>query len=163
MSVSYRPLTRTDQPVLWNFLYLAIFIPPGKDPPARELVFRPKLACYVEAWGKKGDLGVLAVDGVVPVGAAWLRLMHGYGFIEESIPELSIAVVSDYRGRGIGTSLLKSLINSAAPIYQAISLSAAPDHPVVHLYERFGFQVFKLEGDSKIMLLRIKNDRTDNA
>jgi [ribosomal protein S18]-alanine N-acetyltransferase len=156
MAVSYRPLARADQRILWDFLHLAIFAPPGQDPPPRELILQPELARYVEAWGKEGDLGVLALDGDVPVGAAWMRLMHGYGFVEEDIPELSIAILSGYRGKGIGTSLLKALIDSAAPIYQAISLSATSENPAVRLYERLGFQVVNSVGDSKIMLLRIK-------
>jgi len=90
-----------------------------------------------------------------PAGGAWLRLMPGYGLVEEGIPELSLAVVSDSRGRGIGTSLLKALIHSAASVYQAISLNVTSENPALHLYERLGFQVVRADGDSKIMRLRM--------
>jgi ribosomal protein S18 acetylase RimI-like enzyme len=94
------------------------------------------------------------------VGAAWLRLMHGYGYVEEDIPELSIAVLPSHPGRGMGTTLLNEIIKFAEPIYPSISLSVALENPAAHLYERFGFQIARLDDDLKIMLLRSKNDKT---
>jgi ribosomal protein S18 acetylase RimI-like enzyme len=152
MPVELRPLTSLDQPIMWDMLYCAIYVPQGQDPLPRDVIFQPELARYVEGWGKPGDMGVLALDGEVPVGAAWLRLMHGYGFVEEGLPELSIAVLPDYRSKGIGTSLLKAIFNLAVPIYRGLSLSVTSENPALHLYERFGFQVVRSDDETKIML-----------
>jgi ribosomal protein S18 acetylase RimI-like enzyme len=157
MPVELRPLTSLDQPILWDMLYCAIYVPPGQDPPLREVIFQPELARYVESWGMSGDMGVLALNKEVPVGAAWLRLMHGYGFVDDGIPELSIAVLPDYRGKGIGTSLLKAIFNLAVPIYRGLSLSVTSENPALHLYERFGFQVVRSDGETKIMLWRMND------
>jgi len=83
MNVNYRFLVQAGQPVHWDFLYFAIFIPAGQDPPPGEVIFQPDLARYVEGLGRPGDRGVLAQEAGAPVGAAWLRLMHGYGFVSE--------------------------------------------------------------------------------
>jgi ribosomal protein S18 acetylase RimI-like enzyme len=78
-----------------------------------------------------------------PIGAAWLRLFssdeRGFGYVDEGIPELAIAVVPEHRDRGIGTKLLMQVIEVARGIYPAISLSVRANNPVVNLYQRVGF------------------------
>jgi ribosomal protein S18 acetylase RimI-like enzyme len=156
MPVDLRPLTSTDQPILWDMLYHAIFIPNGQILQSRAILESPDIARYAAGWGRYGDVGYLAIEGGISVGAIWMRLMHGYGFVEEDIPELSIAVLPGHRGKGIGTTLMNQIINSSASIYRGISLSVALENPAVDLYDRFGFQVVKVDGDSKIMLLRLR-------
>jgi ribosomal protein S18 acetylase RimI-like enzyme len=113
-------------------------------PANEEALADPKLARYIERWGRDGDTGVIALDGERPVGAAWYRLFTadrpGYGFVDEWTPELTVGVVASERGRGVGTALLGALLEQARGAgFQAISLSVEPDNPAVRLYERAGF------------------------
>ena len=99
---------------------------------------------YVNGWGRPGDAAVIALDEGSPVGAAWYRRFRasepGYGFIDESTPELTIAVVPSRRGRGFGSELLDGLLERArADGFAALSLSVERDNPALHLYERYGF------------------------
>jgi len=100
---------------------------------------------YVENWGRPGDAAVIALDDRgFPVGAAWYRLFArarpGYGFVDDSTPELSIAVVPRRRGGGVGGELMTAILERAkGEGYSAISLSVAKDSPAVGLYERYGF------------------------
>jgi ribosomal protein S18 acetylase RimI-like enzyme len=116
-------------------------------PTWRRCAFAPELARYVEGWGNRTDLGVIAVeqDAREPVGAAWLRLLtgeaKGYGFVDDDTPELAIAVLPDHRGRGLGGRLLRELLDSAASRFSAVSLSVRADNPARRLYERAGFRV----------------------
>ena len=111
---------------------------------------------YVQAWGRKGDAGVIALDQGFPVGAAWYRLFKdsapGYGFVDEQTPELAIAVVPSRRGRGIGEELLRALLDRARTDgFSAISLSVERDNPSRKLYERFGFREVRAEDDTVVM------------
>jgi hypothetical protein len=45
--ISIRPLTSADQPLLWDMLYHALFVPAGAAPLPREIVQRPEIARYV--------------------------------------------------------------------------------------------------------------------
>ena len=53
----------------------------------------------------------------VTVAVVWLRYFTaedpGYGFVADAIPELSIWVHSDHRGRGIGGRLLNQVAEQA--------------------------------------------------
>ena len=53
--------------------------------------------------------------------------------------ELAIAVLPEYRDRGIGTQLLNKLLEAAQNHFPAISLSVRSDNPAVGLYQRLGF------------------------
>ena len=116
---------------------------------------------YVVDWGRPGDLGVIAIDEQdSPIGAAWYRLFPeerpGYGFVDSSIPELSIGVRADKRAQGIGTQLLQALIGSAATSgHRMLSLSVSSDNPALRLYERLGFKIVGETGGSWTMLLSI--------
>lgn len=155
-NVTIRPATIADEPVLWAMLYQAIYIPPGATAPPRDILHRPELSRYVEGWGAPDDIGFVAKTGGRPVGAAWLRLLiadgHGYGYVDDKTPELSMAVALDYRGQGIGTRLLARLMEEAAGRYPAVSLSVAADNPAVRLYERFGFMELDNDGGSLTMI-----------
>jgi GNAT superfamily N-acetyltransferase len=161
LPVVLRPLTRADEPFLWEMLYLAIHVEPGSTPPPRDIVCQPDLAKYVANWGRPGDSGVVAIDGDRPVGAAWLRLFtasdKGYGYVADNIPELSTAMLPNYRGKGVGTLLLSRILDSvrAAKTYAAISLSVSPTNPAVRLYERLGFKTVGISGSSLVMRLNL--------
>jgi ribosomal protein S18 acetylase RimI-like enzyme len=148
LPISIRPLTPADQPLLWEALYQAVHVPEGQVPPPREIVLRPELAHYVADWGSRpGDYGVAAfaaeADGERFCGAAWLRRFSsdepGYGTVNDATPELSIAVLPVYRGRGLGTRLLAALL-AAPQAHGPVSLSVSADNPARRLYERFGFR-----------------------
>jgi ribosomal protein S18 acetylase RimI-like enzyme len=108
----------------------------------------PAVAVYIEGWGRPGDAGVIAEgeDGVPPrPGAAWYRRFtqaeHGYGFLAPEVPELTVAVAPQNRGRGVGTTLLEALVERAeAEGAPALSLSVEDDNPALRLYERLRFE-----------------------
>jgi GNAT superfamily N-acetyltransferase len=113
---------------------------------------------YVANWGRRGDAGVLALEGPHPYGAAWFRLFTadepGFGFVDEETPELTIAVVPSHRGRGAGTELLEALLDRARQDgYAAISLSAAKEQ--TGFYEQHGFETVREAPDAVTMLARL--------
>jgi len=112
---------------------------------------------YVIGWGREGDNGVIGLDEGFPAGAAWYRLFTedeaGYGFVDESTPELAIAVVPSRRGRGIGELLLTSLLDRArADGVRQVSLSVERENPALRLYEKHGFGVVREVGNGYTML-----------
>lgn len=116
------------------------------------------VALYVNAWGRRGDTAVIALDKGFPVGAAWYRLFDrnrpGYGFVDERTPELAIAVVPNARGRGVGTALLDALLERArGDGYPTVSLSVdRANAGAIELYERRGFARVSEDDDSVTML-----------
>ena len=108
------PLLPSDQPFLWEMLYQALYVPPGKPLFSRAILDEPDIACYVQGWGRPGDWGWLAWAGETPAGAIWLRqwtgVEKGYGYVSPFIPELSIALLHEYRNMGLGTRMLEKVI-----------------------------------------------------
>ncbi|WP_084515167.1 GNAT family N-acetyltransferase [Nocardia acidivorans] len=93
------------------------------------------LARYVEGWGVPGDFGVVG----------WARVFTAenaaYGFVDERTPELAIAVAPGLRGSGLGTALMKGVLDIARGRHDGVSLSVRVDNSAFRLYERFGFVV----------------------
>jgi len=91
-----------------------------------------------------GDTTIVAeVAGGVRVGAVWTfrhdppLLVGGDGV---PLPEITIAVVPQMRGRGIGASLLDELIDRCTGKCRALSLNVHQRNPAAHLYRRKGFR-----------------------
>jgi GNAT superfamily N-acetyltransferase len=111
---------------------------------AQETATWPELPRYVEDWGRPADVGLVAEEDGHPVGAAWFRLFTaerpGFGFLDEATPELSIALLPEARGRGIGTALLTALLERARDEgYERMALNAEIPNPARRLYARLGF------------------------
>jgi ribosomal protein S18 acetylase RimI-like enzyme len=145
-------LTTEDEPFLWEMLCQAIYVPAGLPALSREVIDRPELAVYVQNWGREGDCGFLASAPATgqPVGAVWLRLIVGYGYVDDHTPELAMAVLPEYRGQGIGTQLLTHLFGSECGS-SSVSLSVSEGNPAVNLYGRFGFAVIRKTAGSLTM------------
>jgi len=103
------------------------------------------LSRYTENWGRTGDVALVAMESGHPIGAAWFRSFKrsapGYGFVDESTPELTIAVVPSRRRHGVGQELLTALVDRAREDgYPGVSLSVEHDSAAVGFYERNGFE-----------------------
>ena len=131
-----------------------------------ELLAVPETARYVKGWGRAGDTGRIAEGPQeVPVGAAWYRLYSaaepGYGFVSESVPEVSIAVSEGARKSGVGSALLAALSEDARRQgHPSLSLSVLRENPAVRLYERFGFRLVEVTGEHQTMRPRLLGGRT---
>lgn len=131
-----------------------------------ELMGEPTLAHYIIGWPKAGDLGVIAVDER-PIGAAWWRFFTaddpGYGFVDTATPEVSVAVISQARRRGVGEGLLQALVAEAdRRNLPALSLSVEQDNPATQLYEGIGFRTIS-RTSALTMVLRLRGPDTPRA
>ena len=141
-----RPAAPEDLSLLRAILIEAACWRPGRARPSPgSALAEPQLARYVEGWGRPGDFGVVAEREGRPIGAVWWRYFAadapGYGFVSETVPELSVAVLAERRGQGVGTALLEEALRQARERGIAqVSLSVERDNPSLALYERLGFQ-----------------------
>lgn len=148
-TVAIRPVTAADEPFLWQMLYYAAHMHEEAGKTVLDAMQNPTLALYVTAWGRPGDLGFVAEVPATgsPIGAAWVRLYQGeqksYSQPDDGTPELAIAILPDYLNQGIGTMLMRQLIDAARPHYPAIALSVRAENPAYRLYQRLGFVTVK--------------------
>jgi GNAT superfamily N-acetyltransferase len=161
MKIDLRPLLPSDEPFLWEMLYQALYVPPGKLPFPRAILDDPDIACYVKGWGRPGDWGLLACDGENRTGAIWLRQWageeRGYGYVSPQIPELSLALLPEYRNQGLGRRMLETVIALAKECHPGLSLSVVESSPARRLYERLGFHKVGQVLESLVMLLEWNN------
>ena len=146
--VNYRLIKETEYPLLEDFLYHAIFLPPGAEPLSREVIFIPEIFVYIENFGGEDDCGVVAEREGKVIGAAWKRIIPAYGHIDDETPELAISVLPGYRNMGVGTGLLTRLFWLLREHgYKRTSLSVQKDNPALRLYERAGYRICGDEAD----------------
>jgi ribosomal protein S18 acetylase RimI-like enzyme len=166
-SVRIRPGTLEDLGFLRKMVYEAAYWRPSLErPPLEEALAHSELARILRDWGRRpGDAAEIAVaaDGR-RVGAAWYRFWspadHSYGFVDERLPELGIGVAVKSRGQGVGTALLRALVDRATGEgVPGLSLSVERDNPAIRLYEGLGFQPVASEDNSWTMVLDLKAGR----
>lgn len=151
--VKIRKIRPEETGLLREFLYQAIYLPEGTEPPPRSVVDLPELRIYVKGFGTRpGDHCFVAEVNEKLVGAAWSRIMEDYGHIDDRTPSLAISLLPDHRGQGIGTQLLnRLLVLLQSHGYQQASLSVQIENPAFHLYKRAGFKILETRGTEYLM------------
>ena len=143
INAGVRVMRESDYACLPEFLYQAIFIPEGVEPPPRSIINEPEILVYIQDFGAKpGDMGVVAEQNGQIIGAAWTRIIPAYGHLDSETPELAISLFPEFRGYGIGTKLMKKLfILLQKGGYRQTSLSVQQDNPAVRFYRRLGYEI----------------------
>ena len=154
-----REIRPEEIPLLNDFLYEAIFIPEGMPAPPRSIIENENLQVYVRDFGTKADDRCLVaeVDGKV-IGAIWTRIMNDYGHIADGIPSLAISLYKDYRHQGIGTELLREMLQLLRlDGYPQVSLSVQKANYAFRMYLKAGFKVLKETEEEYLMVCTIQN------
>lgn len=149
-----RQMQESEYPLLEKFLYEAIYIPNGVEPPPRSIIYKPELQVYISEFGKREhDISLVAdIDGQL-VGAVWVRIMNDYGHIDDNTPSFAIAVYKEYRGKGIGTVLMKEMLWILKERgYEQASLSVQKANYAAKMYRKFGFEVVDENQEEYLML-----------
>ena len=154
MNTIIRKIRPEEHDLLREFLYQAIYLPEGMEPPPRSVVDLPELQVYIADFGTRpGDHGLVAEVEKKVIGAAWCRIMEDYGHIDNDTPSLAISLLPEYRGQGTGTQLLNALLLLLRENgYQRASLSVQKENPALRLYQRAGFRILAEKGTEYLML-----------
>lgn len=153
-----RPATPTDMGFLAHMLRL-IAGEPGKPRTLEECRADPRIACYVDGWSPD-QLGVICMDADARIGAAWLRQFtpsdQSRGFVSPTIPELSLALVPEYQGRGRGAYLRDAFLALAQRHgVNSISAAARRDAPGLQRFLAVGGFSPVSEGKTDITYLHV--------
>ena len=153
MKYTIREMTAQEYPLLDDFLYEAIFVPEGVDPPSKSIITAPELQIYVKDFGtSKDDFSLVAGVENKIIGAVWVRIMNDYGHIDDKTPSLAISLYKKYRGQGIGRILIKEMLSLLQTHgYKRVSLSVQKANYAAKLYQKIGFIIIKEIGDEWIM------------
>ncbi|MDE5600908.1 MAG: GNAT family N-acetyltransferase [Clostridia bacterium] len=157
MEYLIREMQASEYPLLDEFLYNAIFISKGVAPPPMSIIENDELQVYVKDFGKRNsDIAMVAeVDGKI-VGAVWARIMNDYGHIDDETPSLAISLYKEYRGNGIGTDLMRSIL----PLlkrrgFNRASLAVQKANYAVKMYKKVGFKIVDENTEEYIMLCEL--------
>jgi len=138
----------------------AIFFPDPSKKEEKLAELEPIFANFFDDFGKTGDVAMVLVTDDGLSGAVWTRLYtqekHSFGFVDETTPELGIAVKEKYRDKGIGAEMIERLLKKLADEgFDNVSLSVDRRNPAAKLYERLGFIIHSEDKTSYIMLKRL--------
>ena len=157
MEYTIRKMTVPEYPLLSDFLYEAIFILVGIRPPPRDIIASPELQIYIERFGaSKGDFALVAEIERKIVGAVRVRIMNDYGHIDDETPSLAISLHKEYRGKGLGTNMMKEMLSLLKTHgYKRVSLSVQKANYAAEMYRKIGFEIIKENEDEWIMVCNL--------
>ena len=103
-----------------------------------QMQFTAQHRYYLEQYAKAAFLIILR-DGV-PAGRLYVDRRP------TDIRIIDIALLPEYRGRGIGSLLLKQVLTEAAQTDKRVSIHVERFNPAMRLYERLGFRQIEDQG-----------------
>ena len=155
--MNIRELRPDETEVLEEYLYYAIYVPQGQTPPPREILEKPELQVYIDCFGfLEGDNCLVAEEDGRIVGAVWTRIMDDYGHVDNFTPSFAISLHPEYRGRGIGTELMKQMLKLLKEQgYEKASLAVQKANYAVRMYKKVGFEIIYENEEEYIMVCNL--------
>lgn len=102
-----------------------------------------------EAIFQKGDL--LVPRTIIQEPSLWI-------YIDEAIPEFAMSVYPEYRARGIGTALMRKMLEHLkSEGYTRASLAVQKDNYAVKMYKQQGFEIAD-ENEKEYIMIRVLGD-----
>ena len=152
-----RELNENEVGLLKDFLYEAIYIPEGVEPPDRSIIEQPELKIYYEDFGTgRADHCIVADDNGVVIGAVWTRIMNDYGHVDDETPSFAISLYKEYRGQGTGTKLMREMLALLKEKgFHIASLAVQKANYAVRMYEKVGFKTVDENDEEYIMVCEL--------
>ena len=149
--VSLRPITSGDDafllglyastrenelaPVPWSEAQKQAFL---------RMQFEAQTRHYATHYAALSSFDVILVD-CVPAG----RLIVHRG--ERDVRIVDVALMPAFRGKGVGSGLLRALLDDSDAVGRSVSIHVEHDNPALRLYERLGFVKVSEQGISWLM------------
>jgi ribosomal protein S18 acetylase RimI-like enzyme len=136
--IEFRPMTDDDVPFLMR-LYASTreeelsCVPWSNQQKDQflQMQFRAQHICYQEKF-PEARFNVILIDGK-PAGRLYLhRALEEHRIID-------IALLPQYRGRGIGKKLMQDILDQAAEAEKTVRIHVEQNNPAMRLYDRLGF------------------------
>lgn len=153
MNYNIRKINEDEISILDDFIYEAIYIPKGIEPPPRSIINQHDLQVYIKNFGKEKDdiCFVAEADGKV-VGAVWVRDMNDYGHIADGVPSFAISLYKEYRNLRLGTKLMTTMLAELRSRgYEKTSLAVQKANYAVKMYKKVGFEIVDENDEEYIM------------
>ena len=157
MNYNIRKIREDEYKLLEDYIYEAIFIPEGVEPPPKTIINQPDLQVYIKDFGKeKDDICFVAEADDKVVGAVWVRDMHDYGHIADGVPSFAISLYKQYRNFGIGTQLMITMLDELKKRgYERTSLAVQKANYAVRMYKKVGFNIIDENDEEYIMVCEL--------
>lgn len=142
MQYTITQATAHDEEALWQMLYYAAWMELDGATSYHPALDDPQLRDYVTEWGALNDIGVIARDGNRVIGAAWARpVLHAdeTAMMTTDDGELAIALVPEWRGHGVGTTILACLCALADARHMPLVLTVREHNQAIVMYQHAGF------------------------
>ena len=125
---------------------------------------RLDFSCWVPDGFGTGDADnclVTEADGKV-VGAVWTRIMDDYGHVDDKTPSFAISLYRDYRGKGIGTAMMRRMLEMLKEQgYERASLAVRKANYAVRMYEKVGFRTIDENEEEYIMVCDLQGSAVE--
>lgn len=152
MEYKIRGMREEEYPLLTDFLYEAIYQKDEHNLLPRNVIEEPSLKIYIENFGLKHDHCLVAETKGKVVGAVWVRIIHGFGHVGDGVPELAVSLYKEFRGYGIGTELMKSMLQLLkCKGYRKVSLAVQKDNYAFKMYQNIGFGIVSENNEEYVM------------
>ena len=117
----------------------------------------PEFRHYTQLIPERGDFGFVAERAGDPIGVVWAQFLpaddRGYGFLDETTPEVSLWVSEHSRRQGVGKMLLRRVQDEAGIRRVArLSLSVEAGNLARTLYISEGFEPVPGREDDGVMV-----------
>ena len=144
-NITFRPITPADEPFLCR-LYAStredeLSVVPWSDTEKETFLtmqFNAQHKFYQEQF-KQADFDLILLDGE-PIGRLYLDCR------EDEFRIIDIALLPEYRRRGIGSKLLKKILKDAETAVLPVRIHVEHNNPALNLYNRLGFRQIEDKG-----------------